>query len=323
MEADTARSGSKSRSAELVSVVVPTYNRAELVARSVQSALHQTHEHLEVIVVDDASTDDTRSVLAAIADPRLRVVRLESNEGQSRARNRGIGEAKGRYVAFLDSDDEWLPDKIDRQLLRFQAADGPGATYTGMWVDDGTSRHDELARVDGWAFEEFLALPGPITTTGLMFDSAAVGDELFFDEAMGCAVEGDLLIRTSRHHAVGRVSEPLYVRHIHEGEQISRETRCYARTRRQILEKYADDFRLRPHLAAKCLFRLALTERKVGDYAGARRTVIEAAHTDPGNLRLRLLGFLASLGVLPLRLGLDAYTGAGRMRAAFARGASQ
>ena len=307
---------------ELVSVVIPSYNRADLIERSVRSALGQTYEALEVIVVDDASTDHTSTVLAAIADARLRVVRHERNQGQSRTRNRGVQEAKGRYVAFLDSDDEWLPAKIERQLERFADGDSPGVTYTGMWVDDGSGRHVETARVEGHAFEEFLTLPGPITTTGLMVDTAAVGGELSFDEAIGCAVEGDLLIRISRDHVVGRVAEPLYVRYLHAGEQISRETKCYAGARRQILDKYADDFRQRPRLAATCLFRLALTERKVGDYAGARRTVLEAARVDPANLRFRTLGFLASLGVVPFRVGLNAYTSAGRMRAAVARGGS-
>ena len=303
----------------LVSVVIPTYNRVDLIARSVTSALRQTHPEVEVIVVDDASTDDTPSVLAEMSDPRLRVVRHERNEGQCRARNRGIQEAKGRYVAFLDSDDEWLPSKIERQLARFADGDAPAATYTGMWVDDGSSRHSETARVEGHAFEEFLTLPGPITTTGLMVDTEAVGGELSFDESIGCAVEGDLLIRISREHAVGRVADPLYVRHLHAGEQISRETRCYARARRQILEKYADDFRSRPRLASTCLFRLALTQRKIGDYAQARRTVLEAASMDPTNIRFRALRVLAAWGVLPFRLGLDAYTGAGRMRAAVGR----
>lgn len=307
------------RNPALVSVVIPTYNRADLIERSVTSALSQTYEDVEVIVVDDASSDDTPTVLGAIADSRLRVVRHERNEGQCRARNRGVQEAKGRYVAFLDSDDEWLPAKIERQLARFAADDSPGATYTGMWVDDGSGRHVETARVEGRAFDEFLTLPGPITTTGLVVDAMVVGDELSFDEAIGCAVEGDLLIRISREHVVGRVADPLYVRYLHAGEQISRETRCYAGARRQILEKYADDFRRRPRLAAKCLFRLALTERKVGDHARARRTVLEAARVDPTNLRFKALGFLASLGTVPFRLGLNAYTSAGRVRAAVAK----
>jgi glycosyltransferase involved in cell wall biosynthesis len=316
---DARPGGDTLRNRALVSVVIPTYNRADLIERSVMSALRQTHGALDVVVVDDASTDDTPAVLARIEDSRLRVIRHERNEGQCRARNRGVRESRGRYVAFLDSDDEWLPAKIERQLTRFTGGDSPAATYTGMWVDDGSGRHVETARVEGRAFDEFLTLPGPITTTGLMVDTEAVGDELTFDEDIGCAVEGDLLIRISRDHVVGRVAEPLYVRYLHAGAQISRETRCYAGARRQILDKYADDFRRRPRLAATCLFRLALTERKVGDYARARRTVLEAARVDPTNLRFKALGFLASLGSVPFRLGLNAYTSAGRMRAAVAK----
>ena len=315
----TQPGGESVEGSALVSVVIPTFNRADLIERSVKSALRQTHQELDVIVVDDASTDETPAVLARIDDPRLRVIRHERNEGQCRARNRGVRESGGRFVAFLDSDDEWLPAKIERQLARFASGDSPVVTYTGMWVDDGSGRHVEAARVEGRAFEEFLTLPGPITTTGLMVDTEAVGDELVFDENIRCAVEGDLLIRLSREHVVGRVAEPLYVRYLHAGGQISRETRCYAGARRQILVKYADDFRQRPRLAATCLFRLALTERKVGDYARARRTVLEAAQVDPTNLRFKVLGFLASLGSVPFRLGLNAYTSAGRMRAVVAR----
>lgn len=102
----------------LVSVVVPTHDRAGIVGRAVQSALAQTVEDLEVLVVDDGSTDGTPSVLAELAacDTRVRPIRLDRPRGAPAARNRGIDEAVGRFVAFLDDDDEWLPHKLERQL---------------------------------------------------------------------------------------------------------------------------------------------------------------------------------------------------------------
>lgn len=98
----------------LVSAIIATYNRANLVGRAVESILGQTYENIEVIVVDDGSTDDTRKVLARYGE-RIRLI-CQDNAGPGAARNRGIAAAKGEIIAFLDSDDLWLPTKIERQV---------------------------------------------------------------------------------------------------------------------------------------------------------------------------------------------------------------
>jgi len=102
--------------AEMVSVVIPSRNRPGLVGRAVRSALNQTLRFIEVIVVIDGPDEQTGRALAQINDPRLRVVSLDASVGAQEARNIGVREAKGRWVAFLDDDDEWLPSKLARQL---------------------------------------------------------------------------------------------------------------------------------------------------------------------------------------------------------------
>ncbi|CAN7290606.1 glycosyltransferase family 2 protein [Rhizobium sp. LjRoot254] len=102
--------------APLVSVVVPCYNRIVKLRRAIESVLHQTETNVEVIVVDDGSTEDVQGALAAIQDSRLRFVRFEENGGAAKARNRGMAEARGRFLALLDSDDWWLPKKLEMQL---------------------------------------------------------------------------------------------------------------------------------------------------------------------------------------------------------------
>ncbi|AUV82860.1 glycosyl transferase family 2 [Salinigranum rubrum] len=99
-----------------VSVVVPTYNCADVLPRTIESVLAQTLSDLELIVVDDASTDETESVVSGYDDPRIRYVRHPTNRGGSAARNTGIANARGTYVAFLDADDEWYPRKLERQV---------------------------------------------------------------------------------------------------------------------------------------------------------------------------------------------------------------
>ncbi len=117
----TSGSPKEGPSAPLVSVVIPTYNRAQMVSEAVRSVLEQTFGDLEVIVVDDGSTDGTREALKPHAD-KIRYLRQE-NSGVSAARNRGIAEARGSLIAFLDSDDLWLPAKLKNQVLFFQLCD--------------------------------------------------------------------------------------------------------------------------------------------------------------------------------------------------------
>jgi glycosyltransferase involved in cell wall biosynthesis len=101
---------------QLVSAVIPTRNRPELLLRAVRSALGQTHQHLEVVVVIDGPDPATRAALDGFSDPRLRVLELSESHGGSGARNQGVEHATGEWVAFLDDDDEWMPTKIEKQL---------------------------------------------------------------------------------------------------------------------------------------------------------------------------------------------------------------
>ena len=105
-----------------VSIILPTYNRAALLPRSIESVLGQTYGDFELIVVDDGSQDDSAAVVARFADKRIHYLRLARNGGVSAARNAGLAEAAGKYIAFQDSDDEWMAEKLERQMREFIAA---------------------------------------------------------------------------------------------------------------------------------------------------------------------------------------------------------
>jgi glycosyltransferase involved in cell wall biosynthesis len=116
-------------SSPLVSVIIPAFNRAAVLPQSAGSVLAQTMDDLELIIVDDFSTDSTADVATSFGDPRVRLVRHETNRGVSAARNSGVVAARGRFLAFLDSDDTWLPEKLAIQTAQLEAAAQPDRTH--------------------------------------------------------------------------------------------------------------------------------------------------------------------------------------------------
>jgi glycosyltransferase involved in cell wall biosynthesis len=148
-----------------VSVLLPTYNRAHYVAEAIQSALDQTFADLEVVVVDDGSTDTTSEVLGRIADPRVRCFRQE-NRGISGALNTAFRSARGRYVAILNSDDRWLPDLLAEEVAILQASSNVGLVYARCQAMDSAGR--PLARLTGV----------PARYPGQMFKSLLHGDHI-------------------------------------------------------------------------------------------------------------------------------------------------
>lgn len=131
----------------LVSVVIPTYNRAHLIGRAIESVLDQTYPHVEVIVVDDGSTDNTREVVESY-DPRVRYIR-QANAGAATARNTGLRVARGEFLALLDSDDEWFPWKLEAQLRVLDRYPEVGMVWTDMTATDeaGVVLHDRYLRM--------------------------------------------------------------------------------------------------------------------------------------------------------------------------------
>ncbi len=101
---------------DLVSIIMPSYNTSEFIAESISSVLNQTYQNWELIIVDDCSTDNTDCIINSFSDKRIKLLKNEKNSGAAFSRNRGIREAKGKWIAFLDSDDLWYPHKLEKQL---------------------------------------------------------------------------------------------------------------------------------------------------------------------------------------------------------------
>lgn len=124
-----------------VSIVIPTFNRADLIDRTIESVLNQTYENFEVLIVDDASTDNTYEVISSISDERIRYIQLEKNTKGTMTRNVGIENSSGEYVAFLDSDDEWVPTKLEEQIQfisNFNKSEF--LCFTGLILNNGNEK---------------------------------------------------------------------------------------------------------------------------------------------------------------------------------------
>jgi glycosyltransferase involved in cell wall biosynthesis len=204
-----------STAAPRVSVVIPTYNRAPLVVRAIRSVLAQTVSDIEVIVVDDASTDGTRDAVAQIDDPRLQFVRLTKNARQSRAMNEGIARARADWVAFLDDDDEWLPNKLEAQLARLEQVPDASAVYCRCYAQTSEGLRPPRPRTElpeGDITDALLRQALVITPSAYLVRRAALLEVGGFDEALIAAQDLDLWLRVSQAgHRFVIVAEPALV----------------------------------------------------------------------------------------------------------------
>lgn len=209
--------------AEFVSVIVPTYNRAYCVQGALDSLFAQSHGNLEVVLVDDGSSDDTRALAERISmrEPRLRYI-YQENAGVSAARNRGLREARGDYLAFLDSDDTWMPWKLEAQLTCLRALPEVGMIWTDMEALGPTGQVVSAAFLrtmyDGYRWfksEELFSsarpLPSVVSSQPDSIPPVFVrwGD-IFSQMLMGNLVHtSTVLMRRSRYELVGKFDESM------------------------------------------------------------------------------------------------------------------
>jgi glycosyltransferase involved in cell wall biosynthesis len=202
-----------------VSVVIPLYNQAQWVAAAVVSALHQTRPPIEVIVIDDGSTDGGARELEAL-DPAVRVIRQE-NAGVARAHNAGFAAARGSHVAFLDSDDTWHPEKLELQIDALESVPGSCIAHCGLEVvnDDGTLIDTRLDGAAGLVADDLFLFRGWLlgsSSTGLVAREAFMRVE-GYNPNMSCSADWDFNLRMAELGPVAFVPKPLVRYRHHEG----------------------------------------------------------------------------------------------------------
>lgn len=220
-----------------ISVIIPTYNRTHLLGRAIQSVLRQTYQDFEIIIIDDASTDGTEKLVKDFNDNRIIFLRLEKNRGGSAARNTGIKNSSGEYIAFLDSDDEWLPEKLEKQVNVFNNAEKTlGVVYTAFYKENWNTQHDPpLHRGDIFnliLIKNFVGTTSTVLIRKECFNKAGV-----FDETLPGCQDWDMWIRVAQYYEFYFLNEIL-VKYYHQVKSITMDKKASVEGHKMVSNKY-------------------------------------------------------------------------------------
>lgn len=228
----------------MISVIIPTYNRANTILRSVNSVLNQTYEDIELLIIDDGSTDNTKKLLEQLGDSRIRYICLDTNSGASNARNVGAKHAKGEWIAFQDSDDAWKPDKLNKQMK--YALEHPEynliySSYIAHLADQDIYFPTEpLPSVMEGEMFDVLLLRNVIGAPTMLIEREAFLQSGGFDTAYQSLEDWEFVIRFSKNNLIGYVPDCLMDVYVLDGG-ISSRVSTYYDSRCRMLAEYKND----------------------------------------------------------------------------------
>lgn len=232
-----------------ISVIIPAYNRERTIGYCLDSVLAQSFSPFEVIVVDDCSSDKTVEIVWGYSDPRVQCIVLEKNMGAQAARNIGIRKALGKWIAFQDSDDEWLAEKLEMQMGVLAEVNFNPMTVIHAdcyRYDHQTNNRTlwELPLIEGGAvFPLLLKTAGPLFPS-ILTSKAALKKVGFLDESVLSFQEWDTSIRLARECKFIHIREPLFIYHLHKGETISKNKKREIHGYQYIVDKFRKDILL-------------------------------------------------------------------------------
>ncbi len=247
----------------LVSIILPTFNRAAFLPDTLDSVFAQTYPHWELIIIDDGSTDNTVELLKSYDDPRVRYI-YQENQGVSGARNTGIAQCAGDMIALLDSDDIWLPKKLEKQLAYMEKHGFEICQTDEIWIRNGkrVNQPAKYAKPEGWFFEASLVMC-LISPSCTMFTRKAWDSIGPFDVDMPSCEDYDMWLRACLVYPVGLVPEKLTIKHGGREDQLSNCVPCADLYRIRALMKILQCGKLDAEQEATALAEL---EKKVTIY---------------------------------------------------------
>jgi len=292
-----------------VTVIIPTYNRAGVLGRAIRSVLAQTYPDFEIIVVDDGSTDDTERVVHCFRDSRIRYTRHDTNKGGNTARNTGIRAARGRFIAFLDSDDEYLPQRLENTVSVLEASPAQvGVVYSNFLITRGGGARPHLTcGVSGDIYIDELH-HNYVSVCAALVKKECLEDDVF-DEALPAFQDWELWIRLSRKYHFIYVDVPLFIWHCEENgpARTSRNPHKLLMGNRMMLDKHGVEFKRHPRIHAQLLYNIGHNLCKLRDVRGGRGYFRRSFGCYPRNLKpavawiLSLAGSRFYTGIVGLR----------------------
>ena len=220
-----------------ISVIIPTYNRKHTLHRAIESVLNQTFKPLEIIVVDDGSNDGTGEWVEEIY-PSIKYIFIK-NSGVSAARNTGVRSANGQWIAFLDSDDEWMPEKLEQQSLLLGADREAALCHTNeIWIRNGV-RVNQLkkhTKFGGYIFEKCLDICR-ISPSSAILSKKIFKNIGYFDESLKVCEDYDMWLRVAAKHKILFLDYPLITKYGGHRDQLSRVNSGIEKYRIRSLEK--------------------------------------------------------------------------------------
>ncbi|MEA3489047.1 MAG: glycosyltransferase [Candidatus Omnitrophota bacterium] len=303
----------KKNNETIVSVIVPTYNRAGLIGRAVKIVLKQTYADLEVIVVDDGSTDNTEEIVKDIRDERVRYIKHSHNRGLSSARNTGIREACGRYIAFQDDDDIWMPGKLEKQMSLFRDAPPEvGVVYgSTLRIFEGKKVHVPSRGLQPKEGDLYGIL---LKSNFISIVSAVVKRECFekagmFDESLPNLEDWDLWLRVSKYYHFRYLDEAVATVYFTR-QSITADNSSFIKAMELILDRHQDDYEKHKKELSNQYMRLGHRHCICGRGDAGRKHFLKAFTAYPLNVKSLLTFLLSFAGSAVYRRAYGLFTGA-------------
>lgn len=231
---------------ETISVIIPTYNRAEMIEYSIKSILEQTILPNEIIIVDDASTDNTESVIASLNNNLIKFIKLDKNSGAQVARNVGIKNSKSKWISFLDSDDLWEKDKLQLQISELSKVNFNIYTviHSNCYCYDTKKDKKwvwEMPITENNCYEDLLLRPSTLFPS-LLVSKQALEEIGYLDEKVKSFQEWDTSIKLAKICNFIHIKAALFTYMLHDGETISKDNIKYIQGYLYVLNKFKNDF---------------------------------------------------------------------------------
>lgn len=270
-----------------VSIVIPTYNRAHLIKKSLKSVLNQTYQNFEIIVVDDGSTDNTQEILESFNENRIKYIKHKQNKGTAAARNTGIKHSKCDFIAFQDSDDEWFPEKLEKEMKAFENSTiKVGVVYTGLWYVKNNSKkyvpYPQITKKEGNIHDELLTgnfVSGLSVIRKICFEKLGL-----FNESLPSLEDWELYIRISKYFCFKFIDEPLAAAYC-SSDSASINYSNLTKSSELILEKHFEYFNKNKKILAANYANIGLWAFLDGEKKKSRKYLIKSIRYNPLKLR--------------------------------------